>query len=385
MRELPALSTVVIVGSVDLRLSDPVLVGVAGALVTKLVVGDQRTRSVLFKEYVFWLIFVGWLLFQVLRSLPEFGVVRALGEFRYTFQHILILPYVIVFFRTREQQRRLLLVLLGLSLLLIVVALFKGGVIHRFTFSPTTRWLSSFGSLALVWGALALYLMHRHRLRHWSPALYASLLLATIGITVICNHRSVWLAAGVAILALTLLGQLSFATKLRLGGGLLLVLLSVGLVYNDVDMVAFFQDRFKAFTSFEDDSTARWRYQIWSDALRQSSAHPWEGKGLGNYFEMRDGRGHLVTVSLHNQYVQLIYQVGVMGLLFYAGLVVQVFRRLRRMRAEATHRQDHLLALLALAVLAGATAYYLTYGFDYVTWLYVGLGLAAAQSYTDGE
>ncbi len=119
------------------------------------------------------------------------------------------------------------------------------------------------------------------------------------------------------------------------------------------------------------------------DAIKQSSAHLLEGKGLGNYFMMRAPNGLIVTKMLHNQYVQLLYQVGLIGLLLYLGFVIQMFVRLKRTYKETSDPFYKMTCLLALVIILGSAAYYIAYDFEPFTWMFVGLGLAVSVNHSE--
>jgi len=370
-------------GGVDLRFSDPVLLGMVGALGVRLLRDDRRLYDVLLRYGLFWTLLALWLLVRVGESIGAFGVVSALGEFRTYFNHILILPYVVVFARTPQVRWRMFGVVVAFVLALIGVGYVQGGLAHGFLFAPYQKWLVSSPSLAVVYGAFAIYLLRRYRLWSYGTALYGGLLLLILTLTIISGHRSVWAASVVGIAALTMLGHVPIGKVLKLCAGVAGALLALDLLYDGIDIGTFLHDRLQAFVAVHEDSTANWRLEIWADAWRQSKEYFWTGKGLGNYFNLVDGKGNLVTVSLHNQYLQIIYQVGVVGLALYLAMAAQIARHLTRAYRHTTDRATALLTGQALVVLAAGSVFYLVYGFDHVTWVFVALGLAAAKDWAE--
>ncbi len=366
-------------GGIDLDYSDPVLAGIAVALGAAFAFNDDRARSVLIGMCAFWTLLAGWLFFEIFRSVPEYGIVSSLGEYRRFFRPLLVLPYVIIFFRTRDEQWRLFKVLTAVCLLLIPTALLKGGLLFEFGFAAYSKWLFHKATLTLVWGGVALYLTHRYRLWNGRRAPLVGLLLFTFGLIIICGHRSVWLACGVVIAALLLMGELPWHKTLKLGAGLVAAGVLVSFVYPS-SLLSFLGERMTAFTSFQDDPTANWRFHIWQDALRRSTDYLLVGKGLGSYFETTGPDGRIVTTALHNQYIQLVYQVGLIGFLLYLGVVVQALRHLGPTWRSARDPRDATIVAMALVVMAGSAAYYIAYVFDEFTWLFIGLGLAVART-----
>lgn len=363
-------------GGIDLRLADPVLAGIALALTIKLLMGDLRTARTLLYHGFFWTLLVAWLFFQLAVSIPQYGFVRPLGEFRTYFSGLLVLPYVVIFFRTRHQQQHLFRLLLGLAFLLIPIALI-GGARLQFQFGLYLRWLNSYATLALLWGALGLYLLYRSGFWRGRTLTVVVMQLAALGLVVLCAHRSVWLAAAVCLVGLLLLRQLAVTDVLKLGALLVVSSLVLTPLYLGDTLTGFLSERLTAFTNAEADATASWRLHIWRDALEQSQAFLLQGKGLGSYFQTQGPHGATVQTALHNQYIQLLYQTGLIGLVLYTGFIAQTTLLLWRARRRiATDSFPYLIITMALLVLAGVSAYYFAYIFDVFTWVVVGLGLA---------
>lgn len=370
-------------GGVDMLYGDPVLFAMVSAMMAKLFVGDDRAKATFFKSMSIWSIFMLWMIFELVRSATMFGIVSPLGEFRTYFREILIIPYIVIFASNRHEQWKIFKVLLWVTLIMIPIGLFRGAYVHKFTFAAYAKWLYQHGSLGLLWGTLAVYLLHRFGYWRYGNFKYALLLATSMGLTVIASHRSVWLAAIVSVLVLFLMGHMRLGTLVKMGMAMLTAALVVNFAVEDLDLVGFIEERLVALTDPTEDETANWRYLIWMDAIDQSKAHLLEGKGLGNYFMMRAPNGLIVTKMLHNQYVQLLYQVGLVGLLLYLALLVQMYVQMKRTYKETADPFYRMTALLGIIVMIGASAYYIAYDFEPFTWLFVGLGIAVAQSHAE--
>lgn len=370
-------------GGIDMLYGDPILFCMIAAMTVKLFIGDPRAKRTYFKEISIWSIFMLWMIFELARSATMFGLVSPLGEFRTYFREILIIPYIMIFASTRGEQWRMFKVLLWVTLFMIAVGFFRGGYVHKFRFAAYAKWLYQHGSLGLVCGTLGLYLMQRFGFWKYGNFWFAVLIASSMGLTVISSHRSVWLAAMVSLFVLFMMGHLRLGNLIKMGAAMLSAALIINFVYDEIDLVSFIETRLVALTDPTEDETANWRYLIWMDAIKQSSAHLLEGKGLGNYFMMRAPNGLIVTKMLHNQYVQLLYQVGLIGLLLYIGFVIQMIVRLRRTYKETGDPFYKMVCLLALVVLLGSSAYYIAYDFDPFTWMFVGLGLAVCLNHSE--
>jgi len=370
-------------GGVDMLYGDPILFAMLTAMSIKVASGDLRARHVLLRENLWWTIFMGWMVFELARSMMLFGIVSPMGEFRTYFREILIVPYVIIFARSRHDQWRVFQILVGLSLSFIVIGLFRGAYVHNFAFHAYAKWLYQHGSLGLLWGTLAIYLMKQFGFWWRSNTLLAMLIGISMALTIIASHRSVWLAAIVSLFVLFLMGYFRMGTIMKLAFIAMTATILLGLVYEELDLFGYIQERMTALTAPSQDQTASWRFYLWMDAIEQSNAHFLEGKGLGNYFQLRSPTGSIVTAMLHNQYIQLHYQIGIIGLVLYLAFALQTYVRLRRTYVETLDPFYKMTALLSLVVLLGASAYYVAYDFEPFTWLFVSLGLAIAQNHAE--
>ena len=370
-------------GGVDMLYGDPILFVMVAAMIIKLFSGDYRARMTFYRENWLWTAFMIWMLFELARSIMMFGVVGPIGEFRTYFREILIIPYIIIFARTRQDQWRLFLILMGLSLFFIAVGLFRGVYVHNLVFAAYAKWLYQHGSLALLWGALALFLMRHYGFWQQKNLIFFGLIGISMALTVIASHRSVWLAAMVSIAVLFFMGHIRIGQLITMGLIMVVAALGIDAATDRIDLIAFIQERLVALTNPTEDTTANWRYILWLDAIEQSKAHFLEGKGLGNYFQFRAPNGAIVTTMLHNQYIQLLYQIGAIGLILYLAFFFQCLSRLRRTYNETMDLMYKMITTLTITVLLGAAAYYIAYDFEPFTWMFVGLGLSVVQSHAE--
>lgn len=380
--EFLSLGSISIGAGIELRYADPVLAAAAGALVFSSFRNPEWTRFVLFRLCWWWTLLFIWLIFLVFNSVRQYGIVPALGEFRSYFQQILIVPYIVLFFRDRKRQRSLLRLLLVTAALFAVGGLLKGWFIFRFTFSAYQKWLHASTMLAVLFGWITVVNLNRLNLLPGEKSIIWPLIVACMALIVITGHRSVWLALFVSVVAMMLMGQISASAVFRAGftGSGIAILLAF--LFSDIDLLAFISERMGAFTSFREDTTASWRLQRWLDALEQVRGSLWTGGGLGRYFRTSGTDASIVIVSLHNQYVQLVYQTGITGLVLYLGFVCQCLRGMWRGYTRTTDLHEYAIHSSGLMVLAAVSAYYVANGFDYMSWLYVGLSLAVFSDVT---
>jgi O-antigen ligase len=141
------------------------------------------------------------------------------------------------------------------------------------------------------------------------------------------------------------------------------------------------------------DAEGNGRADLWRVALRMVREAPASGVGLGN-FPIRSGDlvqqpGALNFVELiaerphvaHNTYLQLLAEVGPLGLLAYLAFVGLALSTARRAERRLAALGEHGPATLARAVLLGAVGLlvalaFLTDGDDKRLWILLGLGPA---------
>lgn len=376
------LGPVSLAGQVDARITDPVLLGIVVALGLAVLAGDDRIRRTFFGPCLLWTVLVTWIGFEFFRSIPSHGAVQAIGELRTSFQAIFVVPYIVVFVRTPDQQRRLFKVLALLAGVFVAAALINGALAHGFAISRSTRWMVAQVNLALILCIGGWFVARRTGF--WTNATipFLALLTATLVLVIVCNHRSVWMVSAGLMVCFALFRLISIGRVVALVTGLVISIAALDLLTRDVDVLEFIRTRMGAFTSFREDSTASWRADVWSVAIEQARAHPFFGKGFGNYFYLELPDGRIVTSILHNLYIQIGLQLGLVGLLLYLAFVIGTLKILWRTYRDAPDVHSYTLSVCGIVALVGGTMFYMAYGFDPVTWLFVGLGLAAALTHS---
>ena len=128
--------------------------------------------------------------------------------------------------------------------------------------------------------------------------------------------------------------------------------------------------------SLQNDSNTHARLLLWAVGFEMLKAHPLTGVGGGNYqvnyddalakfaYEHSDSslvelNDHLLPIYAHNEYVQMLAELGVIGFLLFAGfvltLVVQCFRKVRSSANRLT-TVAAATAILAFLLSSGASA-----------------------------
>jgi O-antigen ligase len=218
---------------------------------------------------------------------------------------------------------------------------------------------------------LAISMLQRDRHRHESPAgpaikaccflaIAATLLVGIIDslsrMGFIASLAALFVAASVA---LSLRGysvdyEVSTSWIQRWTPSLLVALVVlIGFVVLPTDpLIARFSDLART-----DEISADIRVQIWRDTLQLIKSFPFSGCGLGAYYSCllryRTAAPMYTVDFAHNDYLQVLAEMGIFG--FTAGALL-IFRVLQRLVRGALYAQSHETRNLAIACIAAITA-----------------------------
>ena len=239
---------------------------------------------------------------------------------------------------------------------LVVIIQFKriGATIDSFRFSdPKLAWMSLKAiSQILALGAMIGYARFLYATR-WSMRIINAVAVVIIVLSIyFCLQNSWWLEIGLAMIVMTL----GYSRRLFVVLSFLSLPL-LPLVKLEIDKLATVK------------TADFYRLIIWQDALRVWSKHPLFGVGPGNYWAydlvftqlplyLRQFNKTGLGVT-HNGYLQILGELGPVGLFFYlAFMVVMIITSVRLLRRSNTPetRNDRILALVALGLVCGSAA-----------------------------
>jgi O-antigen ligase len=365
-----------------------VVLSMLGAVLLKTLRSSQEDHNSLgLLPYI--VAFTLLLLFEILRNVGTYGL-SAPGEFRYTYLILAVPLYVALFFRTTEQREKLFKLLvfssLGVPLLsLPIIRLLKNWEFVRFG-TVEGRFLPAHISLGLVYAFTALVLARKYHLVKIGSFFLWLLAVPVLFIVFLDSHRSVWLASGIMFVSLVWLREIRFRRIWSWSLPLLILLVCVwyGASAAGLDVFQYAATRSTAIVSPEEDQDAAWRMAIWAEQSQKIAANPIIGEGFGTYWEVNlPELKTVVTASPHNLYVQTLLKLGVIGLLAYLVIVYRIFSRSRSWIRSLTMRDSNpeaAIVLTGVVVLIGAHWFYLAYAFEYYSWLFIGLGVAALRN-----
>lgn len=360
---------------------DIILVGMSFAVVFR-AVADEETRQVLARLSLFSLPFVLWLVFEVARNFESLGL-AAPSEFRFRYLMLFGVFYTAAMF-TSSGSRRQLVYLLTLGFIPAVIGVvlleaFVAGV----SFGPSSRFLHSSGSLALLEAFTVFVIAQKYRLIKRSRFLTIAFGIITAVLLVADGHRSVWLAAAAIGAVLLLLAEVRLPAALAVSSGVAAVFASIGIfAFGGLDrLLDYFGQRSLAFTDYAADPTSAWRVMAWTAALAVVARNPLFGIGFGGYWQevINASSGIGLIQFPHNYYVMTLVKLGAVGLalhlLFVSGIAWMLISSLKSLRDES----ERGLVICGLVALTAIHAYGVGYGLEQYSWLVLGLSLAAVQ------
>jgi O-antigen ligase len=217
------------------------------------------------------------------------------------------------------------------------------------TFSGTVNSLALWTAMTLIlWFGTGLWL-DKTRLRRW---IFWGVIAVLLILELATLSRSVWLGliAGAAWYILTIM-RVKRVSPLTL---VIAVLFSVGFVYalQSQGLLRVITGRLLSITTPSADQAINDRYYLWSNAVEIIMNYPILGLGIG-----LGGENSYFTV--HNVYLQILAELGILGFLLFAGIFGTAIGMIRRSMKSCT---DSRLFVLVTALMA-AIIFYLVTGF----------------------
>jgi hypothetical protein len=234
-------------------------------------------------------------------------------------------------------------------------------------------------------------------------------MVLAVAALLLTQNRSAW--AG-AVVSLLVLGGLAarYATgtrsllrhKHQILVPMLVIIGAIGLFFALSGQFGTFLARASTLTSGGSDKTLDWRFEMWRPAWAMFLQRPLAGWGLGSFplFASYMGApsqpvlaGQMPSMSemVHNQYLQVAAETGIVGLLLYLGLFASFFVRCgRALKASGSHTRKWILmgAMASMAGIAVDAVFNASWQFADVGlffWLVLGIGVAASRPRVERE
>jgi len=167
---------------------------------------------------------------------------------------------------------------------------------------------------------------------------YLFLSLPLLAVLVLTYTRGAWLCL---IVVLLLIGLFRFRI-------FLIVSLTALILFYAVSPAI--QERVNSLVPFSASDSTVWRLDLWRDALSYAQARPLTGYGAGTAtIVIGQNRSYLLGSSEpHNDYIKILLELGILGLIIYASLIVSLLVKLARGWQRETRPRRQLLFLFVL-------------------------------------
>jgi len=181
--------------------------------------------------------------------------------------------------------------------------------------------------------------------------LYLILVFSLILLTL---TRSVWIGLGIFILALFLIYGRKYLLKIIL---VFLVLCFVFLVLNNYTSLKYYNwDNIaiirRIHTSTYLLSSWEWRVKMWQEMSAYISQSPIIGHGINTYRYLREKQIYnpLESTYAHNDYLKILIELGIIGLLLYLNLIFQALKKIWQ-KYKDNQQAKYLISFLGILIL----------------------------------
>jgi O-antigen ligase len=238
------------------------------------------------------------------------------------------------------------------------------------------RFCTSSAGLLILFGAISMFVLYGNVKYAWwrLPLFFVYSFVALIA-----NHRSVWLAALVTMIAYSILNAFGYVGKRNnttrvlypligvLGVISLLLVATTDIADTFVgrETGAAIRGRSLAFISPTDDANASFRSERWEYLLARVEDRWMFGLGLGEHSTMGADVGRYTLIA-HNMYVDLYVRKGIISFIMYLALMVIFINNMHRTLIKSTDNSDTrvVAGFLVIACIAGH-AFYVAYNDEY--------------------
>lgn len=345
--------------------------------ILSLVIVDPKRFFYVVKKNKWLVLIILWVFFQILRGI---GIYRqqAVGDGRRFLVLIFILG-MLFFIKKREDVFLILKSLAYSSLILSILVI--GRLANVIPYDPSAqqlyfRVLPAGAVLFLLYSSVFVFLNYigGNLLKFHVSAKYFGFVCFVL--VLVTQHRSVWLTAVVAMALILLIFRKAILNRIMPYGVTFLAIIFVTLFLvtsTENKIVQHLSDRLIAFSNPLSDETSAFRLATWEAQVSEIQSHPVLGSGLGGYYRWTY-RGHTKNISPHNLYFDILLKLGVIGLILYFLLQLNVVRNLFRYLTK--FGDEGIVAKSFLILIVATHFYFIAYGIDFMHCVLFGLALS---------
>ena len=335
----------------------------------------QKSKKVIFdfgilKQVIFPLL-IGYFVFAGISIFSAINISEAIFSLLKIFNYILFFAISAIILQNNKKLLEFLIKLIVIYALINVITGFyqffilvlDGELSHELTYKITgfSANRNLFSQILLLCLPFLFYGIYSFK-KYWKiSTIFVSLLI--IALITILLTKSVWMAFILSsiISLLVFLNYYSkfFVSKKAIRTLSYFVLIAVAII----SLSVFVYSRFDSFETF--DKQADWirnykfgssleRVDLWSKSMEMYREHPFSGVGLGNWKinlpkygtdDLRSGEGEIFFQRAHNEFIGIVSEIGIIGLLFYCGVFFAAFYYIFNIFFKSKNKDDKILIL----------------------------------------
>ena len=333
-----------------------------------------------------WFFFVALVMLSTVTGLISYGSAAGVQARSY-FYFVIAGSYSMSFPMTAQRLQSIYKALVWVTLVLIFIAFYRWVVYYLPINSllPPGGTYNIDGAIRVIYSNHALVIAQVMVATFFfavaSPSFALIRLMSPLllGMVVILQHRSVWLAAIAGVLIRLLLGKSKSGSAVSqlIVVGAIAALTAVPLAFTGLSE----QVGSSANRAVSSGGTGGERLQSWGEIVKNwykagpRSIAIGQSFGADNTRTVVDNRGESKQISYiaHNLYIQTLFNTGLLGLLAYSFTTFYVLMELYKICRTTRSNVD---AEVLLVLIAMQAIYYLPYGVDYLQALLFGAALA---------
>ncbi|MBP9058894.1 MAG: O-antigen ligase family protein [Rhodoferax sp.] len=344
------------------------------------------------KANLMWFLFCAIFLFSTLTGLMSYG--SSAGVDARPYFYLAAVGLYGMSFRIESEHLNTLFQIMCLMAIFLIFLAFYRWIVY---FTPITYLLPPEGTYNIDGAIRVIYSHHVLLIAQVSLLVifytglsktissFGSLSPLFVGMVLILQHRSVWLATIAGFFARFLLGRNNMQSSQK-KINLLYIFLALSITiaasqFSDGLQGISKQVRSGATTALAAEGSVGERLQSWQELIKiwidagPRSVLVGQSFGVDNTRYVKNERGELIKIdyAAHNFYVQTLFNLGILGLATYLFVVLFALRGLWKLRK---YSQQKSLAEAFIVILVTQLVYYIPYGSDYFQGLLLGIIVA---------
>jgi hypothetical protein len=318
------------------------------------------------------------ILFEIIRNINIYGL-SAPGEFRFRYL-IFVLPFYLALNLKTINSRKWLIKFLIAGLYYIPLCYIPViGIMKGWTFGAESRFLNSQVYLGMIYTIAIALLADKYKFIRINKLYLFSSLIPFSFFFIVDSHRSAWMSLVIIFIILIYLKEIRIGKFAKFLPAILLMLMLVIPLISEagLNVSEYVEKRASAFWNPEVDGTSNFRLIMWKLQLEKFKESPLLGEGFGGYWEVTFPNGQKVNVSPHSYYVQTLVKMGVIGLIIYLLIMINIFKKFRYYLKILKNKKEYFLIVMGFSIIITMHFYYTVYSLEYASLIFLGISISS--------